>query len=99
KDRTTLWDEGCGELTVVDLIDSSARHFMTWLNTWEEDGFTPVLSQIDGRMEKEHALSFEGKSGTFLGMDENANLILKLDQGTDLVPVSEALDTHMEAFV
>ncbi|MEM8797385.1 MAG: biotin/lipoate--protein ligase family protein, partial [Pseudomonadota bacterium] len=44
KDRTTLWDEGCGELTVVDLIDSSARHFMTWLNTWEEDGFTPVLS-------------------------------------------------------
>jgi len=97
--RTTLWDEGCGELDAMQVLDSSARHFMNWVHTWEEDGFQPVLTQIDGRMEQGHTLSLCGIEGTFLGLDENANLLIKHDGGTKLVAVSDALDTSIRAHV
>jgi len=97
--RTTLWDEGCGELDAMQVLDSSARHFMNWVHTWEEDGFQTVLTQIDGRMEQGHALSLCGIEGTFLGLDENANLLIKHDGGTKLVAVSDALDTSIRAHV
>lgn len=97
--RTTLWDEGCGSLDAIEVLDSVARHFMSWLHTWQEDGFQPVLTQLDGRMVPGHALSFNGIEGTFLGMDENANALLKRADGTKLIAVSEALDTTLKAHV
>ncbi len=40
--RTTLQDEGCGELDVSDLLETFARHFLSWVSHWQEDGFGPV---------------------------------------------------------
>ncbi|WP_282609824.1 biotin/lipoate--protein ligase family protein [Pelagibius sp. Alg239-R121] len=40
--QTTLYDEGCGEVTVDDLTESFARHFLTWINRWQDEGFEPV---------------------------------------------------------
>ena len=40
--RTTLELEGCGGLTVTGLLESFARHFLYWMNRWQEDGFAPV---------------------------------------------------------
>lgn len=95
--HTTLWDEGCGDLKAMAVLDSAARHFMTWLHTWEEDGFQPVLNQIDGRMETGHALSIGEIEGSYLGLDEQANLLLKTETGTTLIAVSDALPTSIEA--
>lgn len=39
---TTLFDEGCGDITVDELTESFARHFLTWMNRWQEEGFEPV---------------------------------------------------------
>ena len=41
-DRTTLEQEGCGDLTTTALLEGFARHFLYWINRWEEDGFVPV---------------------------------------------------------
>lgn len=99
EEKTTLWDEGCGEMTVDDLLDSSARHFMTWVHTWQEEGFQPVLSQLDGRMIEQHALKINEVDGTYLGLDESANVLVKLEKGTTQIAVADALDTRVEAFV
>lgn len=99
RNHTTLWDEGCGDLDALQVLDSTARHFMTWVHTWEEEGFQTVLTQLDGRMERGHFLSFDGKDGTFLGLDENANLLFKQDGGTTLIHVADALDTTIRAHV
>ena len=99
EEKTTLWDEGCGEITVNELLDSSARHFMAWVHTWEEEGFKPVLTQLDGRMIEQHALNINDIEGTYLGMDESANVLVKLDKGTTQIAIADALDTRLEAFV
>jgi BirA family biotin operon repressor/biotin-[acetyl-CoA-carboxylase] ligase len=40
--RTTLQDEGCAELEARDLIEAFARHFLAWVNRWQDEGFAPV---------------------------------------------------------
>lgn len=97
--RTTLWDEGCGDLDAMQVLDSTARHFMNWVHTWNEEGFQPILTQLDGRMVQGHALSINNIEGTFLGLDESANLLLKIEGGTKLVTVVDALDTTIKAHV
>lgn len=99
--QTTLWDEGCGDLDAMALLDSAARHFMTWVHNWEEDGFQDVLTNLDGRMERSHALAFNGENGTYLGMDERANLLMRRTEasGTMQVAVGDALATAIEAHV
>jgi BirA family transcriptional regulator, biotin operon repressor / biotin---[acetyl-CoA-carboxylase] ligase len=40
--ETSLFGEGCVEVTGSGLLESFARHFLTWLNRWQHDGFDPV---------------------------------------------------------
>lgn len=40
--RTTLAAEGCGDLAASEILESFARHFLYWINRWQEDGFAPV---------------------------------------------------------
>ena len=41
---TSLDEEGCPDLTRTSMVESYSRHFLTWLNTWTDDGFHPVHS-------------------------------------------------------
>lgn len=90
-EMTSLAEEGCPDLTNAQLLSSFSRHFMTWIYDWGEDGFKPVADawrfraeQGDGEDDKGHMTfmwrdrSFEG---TFLGLDENGNLLLKPESG------------------
>lgn len=83
---TWLSEEGCGELTRTDIIESYSRHFLTWLNNWSEDGFKGVheswvyrAEERDQEMTLEHG--GETLSGQFLGLDESGNLLLKAGDG------------------
>jgi biotin-(acetyl-CoA carboxylase) ligase len=40
--RTSLSAEGCGDLTVIEILEAFARHFLFWINRWQEDGFAPL---------------------------------------------------------
>ena len=40
--RTTLAEEGCGDIQTVDLLEAFARHFLAWIHRWQEDGVGPV---------------------------------------------------------
>lgn len=41
-DETALSEEGGGDLSRNDVLKAFASHFLTWLNTWQSDGFRPV---------------------------------------------------------
>ena len=43
--RTSLSEEAGPEITRTDILQSLAAHFLTWLNTWQEEGFRPVHDQ------------------------------------------------------
>lgn len=39
---TTLHAEGCGETGAREILESFTRHFLFWVNRWQEEGFAPV---------------------------------------------------------
>lgn len=96
-DRTTLQDEGCGDLDRTGLIEAWARHLLAWIDTWQQDGFAPVheawMFRAGGR--GEHiTVEHEGASheGTFLGLDDHGGLLLKGSDGTVVLEVGDRVE-------
>ena len=95
-ERTTLQEEGCPEVTTVDLLESFGRHALAWINRWQADGFAPVrgawLSRAAG-LDGEGALELgDGPvAGRFVGLDEQGNLLLMIDGRTRTVSLADAL--------
>lgn len=89
-DRTSLQEEGAGEFNRTDLIESYCRHFLTWLHSWEQDGFRPVheawLFRADG-YEKDTEIDYRGErlAGHFVSLDDTGNLLLKTQEGMQLL--------------
>lgn len=81
-DRTTLHEEGAGEVTSIGLLESVSRHFLTWLDTWIHDGFKDIHENWVGRAAGKDAditihHNGEALSGRFAGMDEDGNLLFR----------------------
>lgn len=85
-DVTWISEEGGGELTRTDLIESSSRHFLSWLNTWQNDGFRSLhenwMFRAEGR-DEQITVSFgeDELTGLFSGLDESGNLLIKGEDG------------------
>ncbi len=84
-DQTALHNEGCGDVLIPELIEAWGRHMMNWLHIYLTDGFEPLhrewLTKADGR-----------DDGSFLGLDERGGLLLKDDQGTRILPLTNLLE-------
>jgi biotin-(acetyl-CoA carboxylase) ligase len=95
-DVTTLWEEGCGEVRLLPLLESFSRHLNTWIHTFETEGTRPVHEAWLARAERRGEsiavkLGGEERTGTFLGLDESGDLILRTDRGTELLSLKGAL--------
>jgi len=82
--KTTLFDEGCGEITSVGLMESFCRHFLTWVHNWEEEGFRPVhdnwIARAIGHEEiAEIKVNGETYTGKVMGVDEASQLLITED--------------------
>ena len=96
KGITSLAEEGCGELTATEFMESVARHFLTWLNIWQDEGFRPVHSNLIGRLEgQDEPTVLAGARGglmTVAGLDEDGNLLARDSEGqVVLFPLVEAI--------
>ncbi len=96
-DRTTLWEEGCAEITPLRMLESWSRHLLVWINTWQDEGNRRLLADWTGRapgLGKPVELALAG--GTFkgqaLGLDDGGGLLLKTDGGTELLPLTLMLE-------
>ena len=79
-DRTTLHEEGAGEVTRTMLLESVSRHFLTWIDGWMNEGFRSVHENWLGRAvgsDQDVTVSHGGAtvSGRVTGMDEDGNLL------------------------
>jgi len=81
-DQTWLSEEGCEALTRTDIIESYSRHFLTWLNDWNDDGFRSIHGSWLFRAEErdgEISVTIGGETitGAMQGLDDNGNLLVK----------------------
>lgn len=98
-DVTDLVEEGCGEMTRTELLESYSRHLLTWIHTWQTEGFRPVHDLLVFRAEGyrdpvtiEHAGTT--REGRFIGLDDHGNLILETQTGTHILDVQAAFETN-----
>ena len=91
---TVLQEEGCGEIDRTQIIESWSRHFLTWLDSWEQEGFKAVQENWMFRARDRNQLlsiktnksSYQGKMS---GLDENGGLLLENEIGTHVIPLAE----------
>jgi biotin-(acetyl-CoA carboxylase) ligase len=96
-DRTTLWEEGCAEITPLRMLESWSRHLLVWINTWQDEGNRRLLADWTGRAPSlggpvDFTLAGARHHGQALGLDESGGLLLKTDGGTRLLPLTLMLE-------
>src|SRR5690606_39206581 len=80
---TSLAEEGGGELTRTDILQSFAAHFLAWLNIWQDEGFRPVheswMARAEGGSTDPMLIEHDRaqQAVRVLGLDEDGDLIIR----------------------
>ena len=97
--HTCVWfDGGNPEATVATLLEAYARHLVSWLARWDEEGFAPVLRHFRIRAEQIHAdvaLCLPGGirvTGRADAIDESGSVLVATSDGTRSVTINEYMD-------
>ena len=95
-DLTSLYEEGCGDVSPIQLLESWSRHTLVWLNR-NEEGLAGLHAEWRGvahGIGEDISLPHNGEvvSGTFLGVDEYFGMLLRKGKKTVLVPLSSTLE-------
>lgn len=74
--RTCLAEEAFEDFTVAAQIEGFSRHFLVWLNRWEQDGLAPIAAEWSRRAFTPLAptIALAGGSATPLRLDDVGNL-------------------------
>lgn len=83
---TSLEGEQAGDLDTVQILEAVCRHFLSWIQTWEDEGFSPVreawLYRAEGYRENVSIKAADClANGEFVGLDDWGNLLLKEGDG------------------
>ena len=77
-DITSLETEGAGFISRTRMVESVCRHFLAWLNQWEDDGFAPVIKMWNQRIEKDKLIEMSnGSIAKLLTIDENGVAVVE----------------------
>lgn len=92
-DQTALYAEGCADVEAPLLVESWARHTLSWINRWEEEGTKPLHAEWRGLA---HGLGEETAQsdvvGVFVGVDEQFGMLLRDHNTTHLFPLHTLLE-------
>ena len=92
-DVTTLYAEGCAEVNARELLESWVKHTLVGINTWSEDGASALHKEWRGLAHgMGEDIEMDGKSGTYLGVDEHFGLLIRDADTTHLVPLTHLLE-------
>jgi len=96
-DQTSLFQEGCGDVSPIRLLESWSRHTLVWINRLLEDGAEPIHAEWRGLLQglgEEITITSESgqQNGTFLGIDAKFGMLLRDSDGTRLIPLSSRLE-------
>lgn len=91
---TALLEEGCAEVDPLLLLEAWARHTLVWINAWEDAGPRALHAEWRGlAWGMGEPLSHGGETGTWLGVDEDFGMLLRVGDATRLVPLTTLLET------
>lgn len=80
--ETTLWDEGCTDVTRTTLLEALGPRLLAWIHTWQHSGFRPLAQEWLYRAEGRRSNTvIDGRAGLVLGRDEEAGLMFKPSDG------------------
>lgn len=82
--QTWLYEEGCIELTVPQIIESWSRHTLVWLNTFEDAGYQAIQDHWRAKCDSIGSDITYPAEGTFVGTDGQGSLLLKRDGLTSI---------------
>ena len=93
--RTTLADEGC-DVLALDLLEAFGRHFLSWINRWQEEGLEPIrkawLRRATGLGKRiEVPLGGQVRAGVFESITETGALRLVRDGVAQTIALDEAM--------
>ncbi len=95
--RTSLIEEGCGDVVPLRLLESWARHSLVWLNRLEDgerralhDEWRALAHGLGKMVTLE--LGDETISGHFLGIDEDFAMLLRNGDDTTALPLTRLLE-------
>lgn len=92
---TALFEEGCGDLDRTLVIEAVARHFLSWVDTWEHDGFCAAHPDYLGRMQPTDKVAVQTgpvtHEGRMIGIDEDGGLLLDGATGVHGLSLAQGL--------
>ena len=92
-DQTTLYAEGCIDVHAPALLEAFARHTLNWIGRWEDDGTKPLHDEWRGLVHNMgETVTRYGRTGTFLGVDEDFGMLLRVGEDTTLIPLTTLLE-------
>ena len=96
-DLTSLYQEGCGDVSPIRLLEGWSRHTLVWINRQISDGVEPLHAEwraLVPDIGEEISATLENKaiSGTFLGVDENFGMLIRDGETSRLIPLSSRLE-------
>lgn len=88
RDRTSLSEEGAGVKTRSDFLEVISAYALSWINSWQDGGHAAFADNWIGRVEGYEGpapMALVGDSGErivaqVLGLDDEANLIVKISE-------------------
>lgn len=94
--RTELWEEGAGDLDRTRIIESFSRHLLTWLDTWEADGFRQVhelwvFRAADRDAFVQVSAGEKRLEGTFVSLDDEGGVLIKTENGIEGLALTDAV--------
>lgn len=92
-DETALYEEGCADVAATTLLESWARHVMTWIHRWEDEGNAPLHAEWLGLARGVgEEITRADCTGTFLGVDERFGMLIRSGAETRLIPLTDLLE-------
>jgi len=92
-DETTLYAEGCADVKADALLESWVKHTLVGINRWSDEGVAPLHKDWRGLAQGiGEPIELDGKSGTYLGVDERFGLLLRDAETTHLIPLTHLLE-------
>lgn len=82
-ESTWLYEEGCVELTVPQVIESWSRHALIWLRAFEDGGYQSIQHHWRAKCDTIGQQIDSPASGTFVGTNEAGGLLLRNNGLTD----------------
>jgi len=93
-DQTTLFNEGCVELTTPGILESWSRHMLNWIHIYLSEGFAPLHEAWRGRCDAIGTEITTPETGLFVGLDERGGMLLRQGAETKIIPLTTILEVR-----